>query len=225
MGFWFPSKCHSHCEIIVHAISQTTMVFTPDFTISQFVSVCQKSASVLNSRFHHVFIALFIRKYLFLPSLITRTRLPDIDERKPRVLYRCFDDFFEFSEFGIRRVYGMMTSCLFRELDRIDRCDEVSEWSRLRLRSYWSRRRSLSSCQSIVLVIENNIGDIEVSTTRMDEVPHTDTVSITITSHCDDREFWIRHFYPRRKRKSTSMKGLSGISIDILTCLSRTSYS
>jgi hypothetical protein len=162
---------------------------------------------------------------IFLPSLITRTRLTYIDESKPCVLYGCFDDFFELSEFGIGRVYRMMTSCLFRELDRIDRCDEVSERSRLGLGTYWSRWARLSSGESIVLIIEHDIGDIEVSTTRMDEVPHTDTISITITSNSDNREFWIRHFYPRRKRKGTTMKGLSGISIDILTCLSRTSYS
>lgn len=151
-----------------------------------------------------------------LPSLVTRARLRDIDERKSLVLDRCFDGFFEIGELGILSMYCMTTSCLLREFDCIDRSYEIAERSRLGLRTDWSCRRGLSGRQSIVFIIEHDIGDIHISTTRVDEVSHPDTIAITITSDSDDRERWIDHLDPRGKWKCTTMKRLSSISIDIL---------
>lgn len=110
----------------------------------------------------------------------------------------------------------MATSCLLREFDGIDGSYEIAERSRLGLRTDWSCRRGLSGRQSIVFIIEHDIGDIHISTTRVDEVSHPDTIAITITSDSDDCERWIDHLDPRGKWKCTTMKRLSSISIDIL---------
>lgn len=151
-----------------------------------------------------------------LPSLVTRAGLRDIHERKSLMLDRCFDGFLEISELGILSMHCMTTSCLFREFDCIDGSYEIAERSRLGLGTDWSCRRGLSGRQSIVFIIEHDIGDIHISTTRVDEVSHPDTITITITSDSDDRERWIDHLYPRGKWQCTTMKRLSSISIDIL---------
>jgi hypothetical protein len=136
-----------------------------------------------------------------------------------------FYDFFQFCELGIGRVYCMATSRLLSESDRVNRGDEIPEGSRLRLRTHWSRRACLPCGESVVLVIEHYIRDIEISATRMDEVPHTDTIAITITSDGDHSEIRICHLHSGGEWQSATMKGLSCISVDILARLPRASDS
>jgi hypothetical protein len=79
------------------------------------------------------------------------------------MLYGCLDDLLQFSELGIGRVYRMLATCLCRKSYRIDRCDQIPEWSRLRLGSHWSCGTRLPRRECVVLVIEHDIRDIEVS--------------------------------------------------------------
>lgn len=141
------------------------------------------------------------------------------------MLDRCLDRFFEICELGILSMYGMATSCLLREFDGIDGSYEIAERGRLGLGTDWSCRRGLSGRQSIVFIIEDDIGDIHIATTRVDEVSHADTIAITITSDSDNRERWIDHLDPRGKWECATMERLSCIPIDILGCLSRAPYS
>ena len=107
-----------------------------------------------------------------------------------------------------------------RESDRIEWFYEIPFWSGFRHRTDRSRRRGLSCREGIVLVIEHDIGDIEIAAAGVDEVTHTDTIAITITTHDDDSEFWISEFYSCGEWDRTTMKRLCCIAIDILRCLS-----
>ena len=135
------------------------------------------------------------------------------------MLDRCLDDFFQFTELRISRMHSMMTSCLLREGDRIDRYYDITKWSSLRLRTDWCRRTCLTCGERVVFIIEHYIRDIEIATTRVDEVPHTYTIAISVTTDCDDGERWICHLHSGRKRERATMKGLRGISVDILARL------
>ncbi len=170
-------------------------------------------------------ISKFLPSINLLPSLVTRTCLSDIYERKSFVLDRCLDRLFQVCELRIDRMRGKATSCMFRKLDRIKWESRISTRGRLRDRTYRSRRTCLSSRESIVLIIEDDIGDIEISTTWVDEVSHTDTITITVSTDSDDRERWIDHLHSCSKWECTTMKGLCSISVDILRGFSRTSHS
>ena len=80
------------------------------------------------------------------------------------MLNRCLYYFFQFAELRIGRMYSMVTSCLLREGDRIDRSYDIAEWGGLRLRTDWSRRTCLSCSEGIVFIIEHDIRDIEIAT-------------------------------------------------------------
>lgn len=131
-----------------------------------------------------------------------------------------FDDFFELCKFCILGMYSVMTPCLFCKFDGIDRGSEVSERSRLGPSSDWSGRRCLASRESVVFVIEDYIGDIHIATTGVDEVTHTDTIAITITSDSYDSERGIYHLDPCGEWECATMESLCRIAIDILTCFS-----
>jgi hypothetical protein len=83
----------------------------------------------------------------------------------------------------------------------------------------------LTCGEGIVFIVENDIGDIEITATCMDKMPHADTISITISSHDDHGEIRVCELYSCSKRHSTTMKSLRCISIDILRSLSRASHS
>ena len=108
---------------------------------------------------------------------------------------------------------------MFCQSDRIEWFYEIAFWSRLRHGTDRSRRRRLPCGEGVVLVIEHDIGDIEIATTGMDEVTHPDTIAITITAHDDDSELWISKFHPCSEWDRTTMKSLCRITIDILTRL------
>lgn len=116
-------------------------------------------------------------------------------------------------------MYSMVTPCLLREGDRIDRSYDIAEWGGLRLRTDWSRRTCLSCSEGIVFIIEHDIRDIEIATARVDEVSHPYTIAISVTADCYDGERWIRHLHSCGEWKCATMKCLRRISIDILARL------
>ena len=105
---------------------------------------------------------------------------------------------------------------MFCKCDWVKWLDEIAFWSGLRHSTDRSRRRGLPSRESIVLIIKYYIRDIEITTARVDEVPHTDTVPIAITSHDDDRELGICELHSCSEWDRTTMKCLCRIAIDIL---------
>lgn len=80
------------------------------------------------------------------------------------MLDRRLDRLFQVCELRIDRMGREATSCMFRKLDRIKWESRISTRSRLRDSTDRSRRTCLSSRQSIVLIIKDDIGDIEIST-------------------------------------------------------------
>ena len=132
----------------------------------------------------------------------------------------CFYHVFELCEFLRMSFPSEGTTSMFCEGDWVKWLDEIAFWSRLGHSADRSRRRGLPSRQSIVLIIKYYIRDIEITTARMDEVSHTDTIAITITSHDDDRELGICELHSRSEWDRTTMKCLCRIAIDILTRLS-----
>jgi hypothetical protein len=151
--------------------------------------------------------------------------LSDIDERKTFMLDRLFYRLFQISKFGIDRMRRECASCMFRELYRIKWESRIPRWRRLRDSTDRSGRTCLTSRESVIFIIKHDIRDIEISSARVDKVTHPDPISITITSDCDDRERWIDHLHTSGEWESTTMKRLSGISVNILTRLSATADS
>lgn len=160
-----------------------------------------------------------------LPPFITRTCLSDIDERKSFMLYSSLNSLFQVCELRIDRMRREATPCMFRELYWIKWEGRISTRSRLRNSTYRGCRTCLTSRECVVLVIKHDISNIEISTAWVNEVSHTDTISITITSDRHDGEWWIDHLHSSSKWKCTTMKSLRCISIDILRCFPRTPYS
>lgn len=107
-----------------------------------------------------------------------------------------------------------------RESDWIERIRRIPFWSSLSHRTDRSRRRGLACGECVVLVIEHDIGDIEIAAAGVNEVTHTDTIAITITTHDDDSKFWISEFHPCGEWDRATMKRLCCITIDVLRCLS-----
>ncbi len=163
--------------------------------------------------------------FLIRPPTKTRTILFDINMRESFVLYSFFDDLFEFLEFFGVSLTGESTSRMFCESIGIKWTDDIAFWSCLRDGTYWSRRRRLARCEGIVLIIEHDIGDIKIPATRMDKVPHTNPIAITITTNNDNGQWRICEFDSCCKWYCTTMKRLCRISVDILGCLSRTTNS
>jgi hypothetical protein len=160
-----------------------------------------------------------------LPPLITRTCLTHIDKGESFVLDCLLDRLFQVCELGIDRMGRKCTSCMLRELYWIKWESRIPTWSRLRDCTDGGCRTRLPSRECVVLIIKHYIRDIHIATARVDEVPHTDTITITISSDRYDCERWIDHLHSGSKWKRTTMKGLCCISIDILARLSAASYS
>ena len=64
-----------------------------------------------------------------------------------------------------------------------------------------SRRRRLTGSQSIVFIICDDIGQIDISSARMKKMTESDSVAITISSIRDDRQIRIGEFDSGSKRK------------------------
>lgn len=145
--------------------------------------------------------------------------------RESLVLYCCLDNFFEFLEFLRMSFFRELASCFCSKCYRIDRSSCIPFWSCLRHCTNRSGCRCLSSCECIVLIVEYNICHIKISTTRMDEVSHTNSIPITITSNYHNNKIRISEFDSSSKWNGTTMESLCCISIDILTWFSTTTHS
>ena len=80
------------------------------------------------------------------------------------MLDSSLDRLLEICEFRIDRMGREGTSCMLRKLYRIKWESSIPCRSRLRDSTDRSRRRSLSSRESVVLIIEYYIRDIEIPT-------------------------------------------------------------
>lgn len=107
-------------------------------------------------------------------------------------------------------------------------CHRIERWSDTSLR-LWLRldaergcRRRLSCCESIILIIEDNIGDIYISTTCMEKMSKPNSISISVTSNSDHGKVWIGKLRSDSKWYWATMKSFSRITIDILWDLSAT---
>ncbi len=164
-------------------------------------------------------------KSLHSPSTEARTILLYINMRKALMLYSGFDDLFKFLEIFCICLLRKSTSCMFCKCNWIKWAYEVAFWSGLGHSPYRSCRRWLPCRESVVLVVEHDIGDIEIAATCMDKMPHADTISITITTNSNNCKWWINHLDSCRKWECTTMERLCCIPIDILRSFSRASNS
>ena len=114
------------------------------------------------------------------------------------------------------------TSSGFCESDRIKRHELISFRSGFGFDVKRSRRRRLTGSQSIVFIICDDIGQIDISSARMKKMTESDSVAITISSIRDDRQIRIGEFDSGSKRKWSSMQNFASITIDILAHLTST---
>lgn len=70
-----------------------------------------------------------------------------------------------------------------------------------RLGAQRGRRRRLSGSQSIVLVVRDDIGQIDVPSAGMEEMPQSDAIAISVSTIRDDRQIRIRHLDSRSERQ------------------------
>ena len=136
---------------------------------------------------------------------------------------RFFDEFFEFCYIRIGRFSWELTSGGFCELDGIKWGSGVSAGRSSGFGTERSGRWSLSGCESIVLVVEHEIGNRIVTPAGMEKMSETDSVSVSVSSDADYVGFRICELDPDGERYRSSMEGFCCIAIDVLGNLPTTS--
>lgn len=70
--------------------------------------------------------------------------------------------------------------------------------------------------ECVVLVVEDDIGEVVIPTARVKEMSETDPVSVPVSSDADDCKFRVRKFYAERKRNGPPVEGFRRIAVNVL---------
>gem|GEM_PF-5186941 len=126
-----------------------------------------------------------------LPFSPTWTLLIYIYMRESLMLYSIDDSLRKQWQILVYHTDGISAACSFCKRIGIKRQYFVSCRSRFGFDVKRSRRRCLTGSQSVVLIVCDDIGQIDISSSGMQEVTKSDSISITIASVCDDRQIRI----------------------------------
>src|SRR2546428_8494543 len=155
--------------------------------------------------------------------IVGRTSLENVDERASTVLNCRAESRLQVSH--VKRVASRdeRVSRSNGHRDRVNSFD--NRWGRhcLRLQTFRKCRRGLSLSQAVDTVVVKHVCEVEISSSRVDEMSCPNSQPVTVSTDSNDRQAGIRQLGSRRDRQDSAVQSVETVRVNKVGSLARAS--
>src|SRR5207245_4573133 len=118
---------------------------------------------------------------------------------------------------------GVLVSKSYGHRNLVDCIDIL--WGRhlLRLQTFRKCRRGLSLSQAVDTVVVKHVCEVEIPSSRVDEMSRPNSRPVTVSTDSNDRQAGIRQLGSRRDRQDSAVQSVETVRVDKVGSLTRTS--